>query len=223
MGAVIIRDEFLPDAMKIFDEGRAEKGNAHHFRKFSKENEKNRFLLSKLLGAKRIATCFVALHKPSTQGTYIRDNHSNEYNYLLKMLVERVSWTVRDAKTVPGKANGPCALVLSEQRMYPYAEMFDYFAKLRAEPHNCSAEWNWIAAGEPTVVPHEDEQPIHLADIAASSFAMAIEPKQHKMTDDRFIRNLAQSIYQKHGRKFGLKLFPDKDTKQVTDALLKVL
>jgi len=223
MGAIIVRDERLDETMSVFDEGRAERESAKQFLKFSEMNDKDRFVLSSLLGKRKVCGCFVAIHKPSMQGSYIRDNHSNEYNYLLKMLIERISWAVRDAATLPNRQNGPCSLVLSEQRMYSYETMFDYIQKLRGGAHNCRAEWGAISEEEPSVVKHENEQPVHLADIAASAFAMAIEPKKHGMTDDRFFRNLGGTIYKKHGRHFGLKLFPDKEMKGRTEALVKLL
>lgn len=223
MGAVIVRDEFLEDTLAAFDGARGERLQEREFRKFSEENDKGRFVLSQQIAAKKIRTAFVAIHKPSMLGSYIRDNHANEYNYLLKMLVERISWAVRDAATLPGRPNGPCSLVLSEQRMWPYPEMFAYIQKLREGQHNCRAHWEAISADEPDVVPHQNEQPIHLADIAASAFAMAIEPKMHGMTDDRFLRQFAPTIYEKHGKRFGLKIFPDKEMKGLATDIEKVL
>ena len=223
MAAAVVRDDLLPEAMAIFDAARRDRVSQRSFEKFSKETAKNNFLLSQKLGRARIATCFVAIHKPLMRGSYIRDNHANEYNYLLKMLVERVSWTVRDARRRFDDENGPCRLVLSEQRMYPYEGMFDYFERLRRGAHNCRAEWSWISEDAPEVVKHQNETPVHLADIAASAFAMAIEPKMYGMTDDRFFRNLSGTIYRKHGKAFGLKMFPDREMSERTAGLLKVL
>lgn len=89
MGAVIIRDDFLASVMDAFDEAREERQTTKAFKKFSKESDKTRFVLSKVIASKRLQTVFVAIHKPSMSGSYIRDNHANEYNYLLKMLIER--------------------------------------------------------------------------------------------------------------------------------------
>lgn len=223
MAAVIVRDSKLAEVMELFDCARSDLNSAKPFSKFSEESTKGRFLLSRHLGAAKIATCFVGIHKPSMAGSYIRDNHANEYSYLLKMLIERVSWAVRDAKVPVGWQNGKCSLVLSEQRMYPYDEMFDYVRKLRRGAHNCRAEWDAISGDELAVIKHANEEPIHLADIAASSFTFAIEPKSFGMTDDRFFRNFGPTIYQKHGKRFGLKLFPDKEMKATTEALNKLL
>lgn len=223
MGAVIVRDDFLDETMTAFDEARTERYQDRQFRKFSEENDKGRFVLSQRIASKKIRTAYVAIHKPSMQGSYIRDNHANEYNYLLKMLIERISWAVRDAAQLAGRPNGPCRLVLSEQRMWPYPEMFAYIDRLRAGQHNCRAHWEAVSANEPDVIQHQNEHPIHLADIAASAFAMAIEPKMHGMTDDRFLRQFAPTIYAKHGKRFGLKIFPDKEMKGLAAEIAKVL
>ncbi|QHL91627.1 DUF3800 domain-containing protein [Sphingomonas changnyeongensis] len=223
IAAVIVRDSRLSEVMGLFDKSRELLNSAKPFRKFSEENAKGRFALSQQMGKAKICTCMVAIHKPSLAGTHIRENHANEYNYLLKMLIERISWAVRDAAQMPGGQNGKCSLVLSEQRMYPYDEMFAYLKKLRLGAHNCRAEWGVISEAEPVVLKHENEKPLHLADIAASSFTAAIEPKSLGMTDDRFFRNISPTLYQKHGKRFGLKLFPDKHMKSVSEALNKLL
>ena len=223
MGAVIVRDDFLQDAVSVFKEAREEIGHKNEFRKFSEENDKRRFVLCRGLAGKRLRTAFVAIHKPSLAGSYIRDNHANEYNYLLKMLIERISWAVRDAPQIAGQVTGTCRLVLSEQRMWPYPEMFSYLQKLRGGSHNCKAHWPAMSGAEPDVVKHLNEQPIHIADLAASAFAMAIEPKMHGITDDRFFRLFGPTIYSKYGRKFGLKIFPDKEMQEQSTKLLKLL
>jgi len=213
MGATVIRDKYIAEVLKIFDAARDIRASQKTFKKFSKENDINRYVLTSLIGQSKVRTCFVAIHKPSMQGTYIRDNHANEYNYLFKILLERISWIVRDAPIIKN-GNGPCRIVLSEQRMYPYEDLFDYLDRLKAGKHNCSAAWEHLSDETPSILQHEDETPVHIADIAASSFAMAIEPKSHGITDDRYIRNLSPTIYCRYGRAFGVKLFPEREMRQ---------
>lgn len=142
---------------------------------------------------------------------HIRAHHGHEYNYLFKMVLERVSWFARDLyQNQPGQDRN-VKLTLSEQKMYPYEEMATYMEKLRKGGHNCSAEWAFINP-DLEVAPHVDEHPIHLADYAASALHMACEPKQHQMTDDRFQRNLHPILYKRRvrgeNRMYGLKFFP---------------
>ena len=134
MAAIIFRREYLPEALSTFNEARAQRGNnGKRFRKFSKSSDKDNFVLTNILSQKPVKFCFIAFHKPSLAGTNIRSNHGNEYNYLTKFLIERVSWTVRDAEVRAG--NKVCDIILSEQSMYPLSDLHDYFHKLRVRTH----------------------------------------------------------------------------------------
>lgn len=193
----------------FFDNCRKEKGAATVFNKFSKCGDRDRFLLTRNMGRLPVRIVQVAVHKPSMTGSFTRSNHKLEYQYLCKLVVERVSWIARDsARNHPGE-NNTCQLVFSEQTMYPYQDMAEYFSRLRRgrRKFNNSAEWAHIA-NELDITQHRNEEPIHLADIAASALHCAIEPKTHGMTDDRFQRNLHPVIYKKNDMKYGIKIYP---------------
>lgn len=212
MGAVVVRRCNLDDALAIFDEAREErsKGDAT-FRKFSKAGDKDNFVLTKLLGRKPIRTIFVGFHKPSLAGTHIRENHGNEYNYLTKFTLERISWAVRDAPSAGGDHKAD--VIFSHQDMYPLDNCRDYISKLQRGAGRYNTRANWEHLGEFSGEQHQDEGSMHLADIAASSFHKAIEPKQHGMTDERFFCHLLQRLYRGRGQKpFGLKMWPDSAT-----------
>lgn len=215
MAAIAFRAAREEEVLSAFDEARSPQMQAagKKFRKFSKCIDRDRFALTKTMAEKPLRVFQVAIHKPSLEGSYIRDHHGHEYNYLFKMLLERLSWFVRDLydrRVGPGRN---VRIVLSEQRMYPYSEMVGYMYKLEngKARFNCSVEWPFVNKGL-EVTPHENETPIHLADFAASALAMACEPKAGGMTDDRFERNLRKALYRRetpHGRALhGLKIFP---------------
>ena len=70
---------------------------------------------------------------------------------------------------------------------------------------------NWENVGNLTQSPHQDETGTHLADIAASAFHRAIEPKEHGMTDERFFNNIFRRVYRGHKNKpHGLKIWPNE-------------
>jgi hypothetical protein len=104
-------------------------------------------------------------------------------------------------------------------KAYPYEELCDYLNRLKGgrERYNCSIEWDYI---HPTILhtKHKNEAAIHLADIAASAFHKAIEPKLHGMTDDRYARNLFPGLYRRNGRCYGLKLFPPRAIEEMRRA-----
>lgn len=209
MGAVITRRCNLDDVLAVFREAREERGRGDKpFRKFSKSPDKDNFVLTKLLGRKPVKVAFVGFHKPSLAGTHIRANHGNEYNYMTKFMLERISWAVRDATKTGG--NHKADVFFSHQDMYPLGDLGQYIEKLKRGAGRYNTRANWEHLGEFLDEPHADEGNMHLADLAASAFHMAVEPKQHDMTDERFLRNLLGRLYRgRDQRPFGLKLWPE--------------
>jgi hypothetical protein len=219
MGAVVMALSDEASILQLFDEARTELGKTKGFRKFSENTDKDNYVLTKGMATKPLRIIQVALHKPSLAGSHIRSNPQKEYQYLVKIALERISWLVRDAARGGRPEDHACQLIFSTQRSYPYKDLCDYLNKLRGgrEKYNCSIEWPFL---HPHVRDrkHANEQGIHLADIAASAFHRALEPKLLGMTDDRFTRNLARCLYRRNGRCYGLKLFPPKVIRQMEEA-----
>lgn len=101
--------------------------------------------------------------------------------------------------------------------MYSYDDFLTYLNKLRSEKnHNCRIEWEYLHISDQIeAIPHADETAIHIADIAASAFHRAIEPKDHGMVDERFEINLAPALYRRHGKLYGIKLFPTQQIEEM--------
>lgn len=196
----------------MFDTARNEREHTRQFRKFSKGSDQDNFVLTRLLANQPVRIAQVALHKPSMMGSFTRANHKEEYQYLCKFIIERISWIVRDSAAKMGLSDTKCELVFSAQQMYSYDDLCEYLDRIKAgrDRYNCSAEWQYVDETI-RVIPHANEQPIHLADVVASALHKAIEPKKHGMTDDRFQRNLAPAVYRKNGTQYGVKLFPSKE------------
>ncbi|NYS26553.1 DUF3800 domain-containing protein [Rhodobacteraceae bacterium 2376] len=210
MGAVIVRRSNLSSVLNAFDEARKERGKGADisFRKFAKASEKDNFVLTRLLGRKPIKTAFIGFHKPSLAGTHIRANHGSEYNYLTKFMLERVSWAVRDAPKPCG--DHTAEVVFSHQDMYPLHDLQDYIERLKRGSGRYNTRANWEHLSAFTGEAHSDEGRMHLADLAASSFHMAIEPKMHNMTDERHFGNLLPRLYRgAQNKPFGLKMWPE--------------
>lgn len=218
MAAVVVRRCNLARALEIFSLGRTERDRNKPFKKFSRSSDKDNFVLTSLLGKAPVRIVCIGSHKPSLAGTYIRDNHAEEYNYLIKMIAERASWIARDAPKRDGQSNSRCQLSLSEMRMYSYEDMASYLRYLRIGQgrFNTRAEWD-LLDDSIHVAPHVNEGEHHLADLAASAFARAVEPKEHGMTDDRFIRNLSPRLYRLNNKLYGVKLFPAEAVKKLKE------
>jgi hypothetical protein len=211
MGAAVTAISETDNVLGTFNEARAEREHTKTFKKFISDNDKDNFVLTKLLAQKPICTVMVALHKPSMTGSYVRSHPKEEYRYLVKFTLERISWIARDSavakKLKPEESQ--CRLVFSEQKSHSYEDLYEYLNKLRngGDRFNCSIEWDYL---HPDIEyeSHKNEQLIHFGDIVASAFHRAIDPKRHGMTDDRFARNLIPTIYSRSGRPYGLKIFP---------------
>ena len=215
MGALVVRRCNLDNVVAVFHEAREERSKGNKpFRKFAKAPEKDNFVLTKHLGRKPIRTAFIGFHKPSLVGTHIRASHGSEYNYLTKFMLERISWIVRDASSAGG--DHKAEVVFSHQDMYSVTELHSYIAKLQRGKGRYNTRANWEHLGDFTSESHVDEGRMHLADLVASSFHRAIEPKQHGMTDERYFRHLLARLYRgRDAKPFGLKLWPES---AVTDA-----
>lgn len=97
IGATVFSFADEPAILSLFEAARAERCHGNVFRKFSRNNEKDNFVLTKELSKHPVRITQVALHKPSMAGTHIRNNHQEEYQYLTKFAIERISWIARDA------------------------------------------------------------------------------------------------------------------------------
>lgn len=218
IGCAVMALADVPSILSVFDETRAERKHSRELRKFSDTPDKDNFVLTKLLGKKQIRMIQVALHKPSMDGTHLRNNPQDEYHYLVKYALERVSWLARDAARGQPSEHNRCKLVFSEQKLYPYEELCNYLNRLRngQERYNCSIEWDYLDSSI-GYQPHQNEQAIHLADTAASAFHRAIEPKMHGMVDDRFAQNLFPAVYRRKGQYYGVKLFPPREIEKMKE------
>jgi hypothetical protein len=218
IGCAVVAAAEIADTLGVFEETRRERGKTTPIRKFSNSSEKDNFVLTKNLSNKNVRIIQVGLYKPAMAESFIRGDHKSEYFYLIKFAMERISWLARDRAKRRGhySQNSKCRLVFSEQKQHSYGELCEYLNRLQTGKlrYNCSIEWDYLH-DVVTCEPHANEQPIHLADIAASALHKAIEPKAHGMTDDRYQKNLHPALYRRDGRVYGLKLFPAPDIAQM--------
>ncbi len=215
MSAVVFRRSNLKEVLDVFDETKflvnwhaTGRQVCRSINKFSKTKPKTNFVLTRLLGRKPVRTAHICFYKPELENTHIRQNHGNEYNYLLKFLIERISWIARDA---PTHGDGICDLVMSTQQMYDTEDILAYIDKLRrATSGRYNTRANWRHVGEVSEMPHLNETETHLADIAASAFHLALEPKLYGMTDDRMFMNLRKTVYRgRNDAPHGVKIWPE--------------
>jgi hypothetical protein len=97
IGAVVMALADEANILQVFREARALGGREKLFRKFSECKDSDNFVLTKQLSKKPVRIVQVALHKPSMAGSCLREHHKEEYQFLIKFLLERISWIARDS------------------------------------------------------------------------------------------------------------------------------
>lgn len=209
MSAAVIPSWWRNNAIDLFNHARVIYGD-RRFKKFNSLRDKHAYLLTSLFPLYPITTFHIALHKASIEGSAMSGKASMEYSYLIKLLLERISWYARQQCHALDPNDSTCRLVFSQRSELSYDEIKKYlwWLKIGGGAHNCSVDWRYIDTSDVDSEPHKNETPIHLADIAASSCGKALERYQ-AVPDDRYIRNLGPTIYRNwRGMAHGLKIFP---------------
>lgn len=125
------------------------------------------------------------------------------YFYALQLLLERVSWHIRD--TGGGTARVTMAHIA---RMKVSA----YHAAWRAfEDDPGSMEWDVYAPHRIQISNPTTQELLQVADLAASAIARAVNPKCQTGHRDALLRALWPKVYRRYGHpapSYGLKIFP---------------
>src|SRR4029079_7311328 len=121
MGAEIF-PAWIPSLAKtLFEHAREiHPGIAKPCPKFQNCNDRSKHILSSLVAQYPIWTVHIGGDKPALTGKNIGLNKNRLYAYLLKFLLERISWFVRDQNHCHDPANYRCHLVFSKNESLPY-------------------------------------------------------------------------------------------------------
>ncbi|MEZ5338622.1 MAG: DUF3800 domain-containing protein [bacterium] len=173
-----------------------------HFQELSHEK---RLPLSVAVGQHPLITITIACHKPSlTNPDSYRGNH-RLYNYLIRYLLERVSWYARDSR-----CSEPVRITFS-QRTMPYDELSENFVKMReaTTSSNAGIEWSYIVPENFHIKQHAKLEGLIIADVVASSYYYAIEHR-YGFTEPRYVWHMRRRIYRYEGKayRYGLKIIP---------------
>lgn len=125
------------------------------------------------------------------------------YLWALRLLLERVSWWIRD------NGNGTSIVTFAFIKNFQTQKLHDYRNALQLSPTNIhwpSFHGHPFRFGGMAAV-----QLLQLADSTASTLYAAIEPDQFGNVEDRYLRNIAPKLY-RYGSSavtaYGLKVFP---------------
>jgi hypothetical protein len=210
VGAVIVRDDDEASVRQQLAVLRSELGRAPgdtlHFQKLTHTHRRRACRTLADLGTVTVATvtiCKRTITDPATGSATQIATADGMYLYALRMLLERVSWFIRDS---PDAGTG--LVTIAHLKRFTRAHLDDYVAKLRSSSSNVA----WASFGDH---PFKISTPgildmLQVADIAVSGVFKALEPDKFGETERQYLERLAPAIYRRGGKPttYGLKVFP---------------
>lgn len=192
---------------------------ALHFRHLKHEQ---RLPFARAIGAARLRTVSVLIHKPSiTEPDRFQDEAWRLYRYATRLLLERVSWLCRDHRKQED-GDGTAELVFSNRSAMSYDALRDYLRLLRdrSEAQDVRIDWQVVDPDRVQAVNHEQLAGLQVADAVASGAFYAVNLTQYLEAEARYLQLMAPKIYRHKGEAlgYGLKFWPAS-----LDALSKTL
>lgn len=152
----------------------------------------------------------VFFHKPSTPDPeHFQQQKDSLYRYLTRLLLERVSWLVRDHRR-PAEGDGYCDLVFSNRSAMSYSDLCSYLGllKKRSGNDNVRIDWSTIDPERVKAVQHDQLAGLQLVDAVASGCYQAVNRNPYGNCEDGYLRLLAPLAY-RHQRSawgYGVKI-----------------
>lgn len=161
----------------------------------------------------------VAVHKPSLKNTEAFQWPYYLYFYTARLLLERVSWYVRDHGPKNDTEDGRAWLVFSSRRGLRKADVEEYLTRLQRWSsltsrlrllNQNSIHWPAIATEHVQVVENKTYTGLQMADAVASAVGRAFERSAFGHTEPRYVETLKPRLYKSRGSYFsyGIKIFP---------------
>jgi hypothetical protein len=194
-----------------------------HFRDMKEEGK--RLTVQRIVeNPQRIRLMSVLLHKPSLNAdeeiAWYHKKH-RIYFYLVRLLLERVSWSCRDSISVTNRkrGNGTARIVFSAREDLSYDDLAAYFSRL--QEMETRIEWGVIRPDQFKVLKNGKHPGLQLADAIASGMYCCDHHCEPKRTDE-WARVLKPAVY--HYRQkyigYGIKIFPSEAEKKMAQRAL---
>jgi len=126
------------------------------------------------------------------------------YLYALRLLLERISWWIRD------HGGGSSIVTFAHVKNFRAQKLHDYRNALQMS--QTSIHWPSFAGHSFRIASMRAIDLLQLADSTASALYAAVEPDQYGNVEDRYLRNIAPKLYRYPGGSpitaYGLKVFP---------------
>lgn len=188
-------------------------GQVLHFQKFSHSQRLKaaQDLATFSIGAiSNVIICKKQLAQPQPAGNmaYI-SNPDPMYLWAMRLLLERVSWYIRD------NGGGTSVVTFAHVRRFKAQKLLDYRQALEYSMTNI----HWPSfQGHPFRIeaPNKVEL-LQVADTAASALYRAVEPDEFGNTEQRYLEALSPKLYRRYPgdiTSYGLKVFPTSECAQ---------
>lgn len=180
-----------------------------HFREL---NHEQRLFAASRMGSFPLGLIAITSYKPTIVGTGMAERCRKEknllYKYLLRYLIEKITWTVHRRHARRPSGNGKVRIVFSRRGGMDYEDFVSYLNHLKglqeARGGRFMVNWNCLDEQSIAIDVHSKSAGLQIADIAASSFFQALEVNAYGMTEPRYALALRDSVVAGDG---GSKLY----------------
>lgn len=211
LAAVIVEREHDLATVRLVEDVRAllgRPGRALHFRDLKHEQ---RVPYVHRIGAARLRTVSVLVHKPSIAepGAYQRQPHAL-YFHATRLLLERVSWCCARSNE-SASARGLARLVFSNRSNMSYDELRGSLRQLRSGAiPGVRVRWDALDCDGLQALPHHARMGLQIADAVASSMWCGVNRNRFGHVEPRYAKELAGVVYRHESAAlgFGIELFP---------------
>lgn len=219
LGACIVReqnDKLLPAwRNEILSKFPRKQKRDLHFRDLSHEQK---VVACQILGVKPLGFCGVFSNKITINDHPKRDvfrkNKGYLYNYLIRYLLERVSYTCSSASEKDSTEKPQLHITFSRRGGTNYSTMQDYLKLLRDGKEKIkpvrTIDWNIIDINSIKVEDHASRAGLQIADVFTSAFFMGFEGNHFGNYEHQYGEHLAKRIISKNNQiiDWGLTLIP---------------
>jgi hypothetical protein len=174
---------------------------------------------------RRLRAISVLVHKASLdpgESAFYHEKHKL-YFYLVRFLLERVSWMCRDSDSIKNRkiGDGTARIVFSAREDLSYDQLAAYFARL--QEMQTSIHWSVIKPTQFKVLKNGKHPGLQFADCIASAMYCCEHHCERKKTAD-WAKVLRAAAYQHQGKYlgYGIKIFPPKAEKLMAQKALAV-
>jgi hypothetical protein len=211
VAAIIVRDQHETSTRQQLSDLRSALGrHDHHVLHFQRFSHSHRVKAVQDLASSAVDAIFSSIlckrgfnqQTPAGEMAYIT-RPDPMYLWAVRLLLERVSWFVRD------NGGGRAIVTFAHVRRFKSQKLHDYRVALRGA--DTGIHWPSFDTHPFRINSPDRIELLQLADTAASAIYRAVEPDQFGNVERRYLEELLPKVYRRGTRpvtSYGLKVFP---------------